>query len=214
MSVDPLAEQFPGWTPYHYVHNNPINMTDPTGMSAESSGPGKKKQSTAEMVYNHTGFKRAVDWVSDLFTPAEPQKLLRFTKDVETTMVMKNGGGQNDRTTGTSGGETNVDKVTDASPSFKPSTKGKGIVEIVGDLIGGYQAGAGAGEAVDEITIENTKRTYISDVRNDGSVQLKVSSEERTDTVVSRKEEANVRHHIYKREGAAQETARKNTKIN
>lgn len=102
------------------------------------------------MVYNHTGFKRAVDWFSDLFTPAEPQKLLRFTKDVETTMVMKNGGGQNDRTTGTSGGETNVDKVTDASPSFKPSTKGKGIVEIVGDLIGGYQAGAGAGEAVME----------------------------------------------------------------
>jgi len=24
--VDPLAEDFPGWTPYHYVHNNPINL--------------------------------------------------------------------------------------------------------------------------------------------------------------------------------------------
>ena len=24
-----------GWTPYHYVHNNPINMVDPTGMEAE-----------------------------------------------------------------------------------------------------------------------------------------------------------------------------------
>jgi len=30
-----LAEDFPGWTPYHYVHNNPINLVDPTGMSAE-----------------------------------------------------------------------------------------------------------------------------------------------------------------------------------
>ncbi|MCS4238117.1 hypothetical protein M2391_001078 [Myroides odoratus] len=33
--MDPLAEQFPGWNPYHYVHNNPINLIDPTGMSAE-----------------------------------------------------------------------------------------------------------------------------------------------------------------------------------
>ncbi|WP_255555147.1 RHS repeat-associated core domain-containing protein [Flavobacterium sp. NKUCC04_CG] len=36
-NVDPLAEQFPGWTPYHYVHNNPINLIDPTGMSAKES---------------------------------------------------------------------------------------------------------------------------------------------------------------------------------
>lgn len=38
MFVDPLAEQFMGWTPYHYVNQNPINLIDPTGMSAE--GPG------------------------------------------------------------------------------------------------------------------------------------------------------------------------------
>lgn len=31
---DPLAEEFSSWTPYHYVHNNPINLVDPTGMSA------------------------------------------------------------------------------------------------------------------------------------------------------------------------------------
>ncbi|MDM1046454.1 hypothetical protein HX004_16825 [Myroides sp. 1354] len=35
MNVDPLAEQFPAWNPYHYVHNNPINLVDPTGMVAE-----------------------------------------------------------------------------------------------------------------------------------------------------------------------------------
>jgi RHS repeat-associated protein len=33
-SRDPLANDYPGWTPYHYTHNNPLNLIDPTGMSA------------------------------------------------------------------------------------------------------------------------------------------------------------------------------------
>ena len=40
VSVDPLAEDFAGWTPYHYVHQNPINLIDPTGMSAENGDGG------------------------------------------------------------------------------------------------------------------------------------------------------------------------------
>ena len=35
LSVDPLAGNFPSWTPYHYVHNNPLRFIDPTGMSAD-----------------------------------------------------------------------------------------------------------------------------------------------------------------------------------
>lgn len=35
MSVDPLGYKFPSWTPYHFVHNNPTNLIDPKGMSAE-----------------------------------------------------------------------------------------------------------------------------------------------------------------------------------
>ena len=38
MMVDPLASSFPSYTPYHYVHNNPINLIDPTGMSADNLG--------------------------------------------------------------------------------------------------------------------------------------------------------------------------------
>ena len=35
LSVDPLADDFPSWTPYHFVHNNPTNMIDPDGRSAD-----------------------------------------------------------------------------------------------------------------------------------------------------------------------------------
>src|SRR5690554_7439755 len=35
MNVDPLAEEFFSWNPYHYVHNNPLRFIDPTGMSAD-----------------------------------------------------------------------------------------------------------------------------------------------------------------------------------
>ena len=35
ISPDPLAEEFPDWSPYNYVMNNPIRMIDPTGLAPE-----------------------------------------------------------------------------------------------------------------------------------------------------------------------------------
>ena len=32
MNIDPLAEVSPDWTPYRYCYNNPVKLTDPTGM--------------------------------------------------------------------------------------------------------------------------------------------------------------------------------------
>lgn len=33
-SPDPLSDEFPSWSPYHFVHNNPINLIDPDGRAA------------------------------------------------------------------------------------------------------------------------------------------------------------------------------------
>lgn len=35
LSVDPMAEKYPGWSPYSYTLNNPVRYTDPTGMVVE-----------------------------------------------------------------------------------------------------------------------------------------------------------------------------------
>ncbi|MGY6561483.1 MAG: RHS repeat domain-containing protein [Luteibaculaceae bacterium] len=43
LSVDPLADQFASWIPYHYVHNNPIRLIDPTGESAEDCCGGNDR---------------------------------------------------------------------------------------------------------------------------------------------------------------------------
>ena len=35
LSVDPMADKYPRWNPYHYVHNNPVRLVDPDGMEAD-----------------------------------------------------------------------------------------------------------------------------------------------------------------------------------
>lgn len=61
LQIDPMADQFPGWTPYHYVHNNPLIMIDPTGMASVdlqdlyNNAPNGKSSYT---INEKGGFKR------------------------------------------------------------------------------------------------------------------------------------------------------------
>ena len=69
MNVDPLAEKYPGWSPYVYVHNNPLRYTDPTGMSADdiiyldenNNEIGRIEQEGAHEYYRINGTLPAVD---------------------------------------------------------------------------------------------------------------------------------------------------------
>lgn len=55
LSVDPLADHFPSWTPYHYFHANPLNMVDPLGMSMDWF----QNEITGAVCYNSTMKKSA-----------------------------------------------------------------------------------------------------------------------------------------------------------
>src|SRR5699024_3843720 len=37
LSVDPLTEKYPGWSPYNYTLQNPVKLIDPDGRSVEES---------------------------------------------------------------------------------------------------------------------------------------------------------------------------------
>ena len=48
LSVDPLADKYPGWSPYVYVRNNPLVLIDPRGMD--------------DYYYNQDGSKKVVEY--------------------------------------------------------------------------------------------------------------------------------------------------------
>ncbi len=67
-SVDPLAAKSTDRNPYHYASNNPINRTDPTGMSdgkGDGKGGGVDKKQDSKTASNSTISQKQIHYISN-----------------------------------------------------------------------------------------------------------------------------------------------------
>ena len=50
LTPDPLADKYPGWSPYNYVMNNPLRLIDPNGMGIKDSASAANQQESEQQL--------------------------------------------------------------------------------------------------------------------------------------------------------------------
>jgi hypothetical protein len=124
LSVDPLAEEFPEHSPYCFVMNNPLRLTDPTGMAPEDIIDPPSKQTATQRAYNsktgNTDIAKLVMYkIADVLESVNSyvrEKIETSDKDLTTTATSKKGGNENQKTTGKAGDKINADAFLDGAP--------------------------------------------------------------------------------------------------
>ena len=53
MTVDPLTDKYPNWTPYNYTLNNPVRLIDPDGRDPEDPPLGAIIGGTLRAAFNN-----------------------------------------------------------------------------------------------------------------------------------------------------------------
>ena len=159
LSVDPLAEQFPGWNPYHYVHNNPINLIDPTGMSAETydQDPPKQQSSEPKKLLNikFYGEDKSLYYDGESFNFGTGG--LKVTTEKGTrgdTSLLLDGSGE--------GEYVNGDPIFQVADVVNKGGGGvdyksvKGVFSFIGKVIDGISNGMNIGDKVNELSKPST----------------------------------------------------------
>jgi RHS repeat-associated protein len=71
-SIDPSAENYPGWSPYNYVMNNPVKMVDPDGKDVTNAIKKKRRE-----VLDEDDF-----WVQHFFPPHPADQAFQDLRDI------------------------------------------------------------------------------------------------------------------------------------